>query len=71
MGPSKLRNRVFLEKFSKWNSNFQNWSKALCLDVSEPTNRLAAQSTAYALRNRQGKLAFVKENEKNVCVKEI
>ena len=41
-------------KCSKWNSNFQNWSKALCLDVSEPTKRLAAHSTAYALRYRQG-----------------
>ena len=71
MGRSKLRNRVFLGKCSKWNLNFQNWSKALCLGVSKPTKRLAAQSTACALRNRQGKLAFVKENEKNICVKEI
>ena len=38
--------------------------KALCLGASEPTKRLAAQSTAYVLRNRQGKQAFVKENEK-------
>ena len=44
VGPSKLRNRVFLEKCSKWNLNFQNWSKALCLGVSEPTKRLAARS---------------------------
>ena len=28
-------------------------------NVSEPTKRLAAESTAYALRNRQGKQAFV------------
>ena len=34
------------------------------LGVSEPTKRLAAQSKAYALRNRQGKQAFDKENEK-------
>ena len=61
---SKLRNCVFLGKFSKWDLNFQNCSKALCLGVSKPTKRLAAQSTAYALRNRQGKQAFVKENEK-------
>ena len=33
--------------------------------------QLAAQSTAYALRNWQGKHAFVKENEKNIYVKEI
>ena len=46
------------------NLDFQNWSKALCLGVSDPTNRLAAQSTAYPLRDRQGKQAFVKENEK-------
>ena len=51
LNPSKLRNRVFLGKCSKWNLNFQNWSKPLCLGVSEPTKRLAAQSTAYALRN--------------------
>ena len=46
------------------NLNFQNWSKALCLGVSEPTKWLAAQSTAYTLRNRQDKQAFAKENEK-------
>ena len=50
---------------------FQNWSKALCLGVSEPTKQLTAQSTAYGLRNRQGKQTFVKENEKNIFVKEI
>ena len=50
---------------------FQNWSKVLCLDVSEPPKRLVAQSTVYALRNRQGKQAFVNENEKYICVKEI
>ena len=49
MGPSKLRNSVFLRKCLKWNSNFQNWSKALCLVVSEPTKRLAAQSMQHAL----------------------
>ena len=32
---------------------------------------MAAQSTANALRNRQGKQAFVIENEKNICLKEI
>ena len=64
VNPSKLRNRVFLGKCSKWNLNFQNWSKAFCLGVSESTKRLAAQSTAYALRNRQGKQAFIKESEK-------
>ena len=34
------------------------------LCVSGPTKRLAAQRTVYVLRNRQGKQAFVKENEK-------
>ena len=38
---------MFLGKYSKWNLKFQNWSKSLCLGVSEPTKRLAAQSTAY------------------------
>ena len=61
---------MFLEKCSEWNSNFQNWSKALGLGVSKPTNRLAAQSTAYALRNRQGKQAFLKKKKKKICEKE-
>ena len=51
LGPSKLINCVFLGKCSKWNLNFQNWSKSLCLGVSKPTKRLAVQSTAYALRD--------------------
>ena len=57
-------NCVFLGKCLKWNLNFQNWSKALCLGASEPAKRLAAQSTAYILHNQQGKQAFVKENDK-------
>ena len=57
MGPPKLRNRVLLGKCSKWSLHFQNWSKALCLGVSESTKGLA-------LRNRQGEWAFVKYNEK-------
>ena len=68
MGPSKLRNRVLLEICSKWNSDFQNWSKALCLGVSEPTNRFTAQSAAYVLRNRRN---LWKKMKKNICVKEI
>ena len=55
-------------KFSKFSSIR---SKALCLSISKPTKRLAAQSTARALRNRQRKQASVKENEKNIYVKEI
>ena len=43
---------------------FLNWSKSLCLVLSKPTKRLAAQSTAYFLRNRQDKQGFVKENKK-------
>ena len=54
-------------KFSKFSSIR---SKALYLGISEPTKRLAAQRIAYALRNRQGKQVFVKENKKNICVKE-
>ena len=64
----KPKSRVYLREFSKWNLNFQNWSKALRLGVSEPTKRLAAPSKAYALRNRQGKQAFAKENEKKMFV---
>ena len=66
---SKLRNRVFLRKCSKWNSNFQNWSKVLCLDVFEPTKWLAVQNTIYVLRNRQGKKAFLKGDEKKYLCK--
>ena len=46
-------------------------SEALCLGVSEPTKRLAAKVTAYALHKGQGKQALAKENEKNICVKKI
>ena len=53
MGPSKLRNPVFLGKCTKQKLNFQNWSKALCLGVSKPRKQLAAQSKVYALRNRK------------------
>ena len=59
---------MILEICSKWNLNFQNWSKALCLGASEPTKRLAAQSTAYALRNRRN---LSKKMKKYICVKEI
>ena len=45
--------RVFLGKCSKWNLDFKNWLKALCLGVSEPTKRLAVQSTAYATANTE------------------
>ena len=34
-GSSELKKRVFLGKCTKWNSNFQNFSKALCLGSSE------------------------------------
>ena len=60
---------MFHGKCSKWNLNFQNWSKSLSLSVSEPTKRLADPSTAYALRNRQGRYAFLKENEKKYLFK--
>ena len=62
---------MFHGKCSKWNLNFQNWSKSLSLSVSEPTKRLADPSTAYALRNRQGRYAFLKEMKKNICLKEM
>ena len=71
MGPWKLRDRVFLRNYSKWNLNFQNWSKVLSIGDSEPTKWLPAQSTAYDLCNGQVNQAFVKENENNICVKEI
>ena len=44
----------------------------MCLDVSDPTKRLAAQSTVTALPNRQGNQAFVKENEnKYLCKRNL
>ena len=69
LGLSKLRNCVFLGKSSKWNLNFQNWLKALWLGVFEPTKRLATQSAAYALRNRQGKYTLVKKKMKKMSFK--
>ena len=48
-GSAKLRDRFLLGICSKWNLNFQNWSRALCLGAIEPTKRLAAQSTAFCL----------------------
>ena len=68
---SKLQNGVFLRKYLKWNLNVQNWSKALCLCVSALTKRLVAQSIAYDLRKRQSKHAFVKENENNICKRNL
>ena len=62
MVPSKLE-IVFEMKFK-----FPKLSKSLCIGVSEPTKRLAAQSTAYALRNQHSKQAFVKENVKKISV---
>ena len=44
-------------------------SKVLCLGISEPTKRSAAQSASYTLRNRQGKQTHVKQSEKNISVK--
>ena len=64
MGPSKLRNCVFLGKCSKWSLNFQDWSKSSCLGVSEPTKQFAAQSTTYVVCNRQSKEPFVKKKKK-------
>ena len=48
-------------KFPKFSSI--RW-KALCLGVYKPIKRLAAQSTAHVLRNRQDKQALLKENKK-------
>ena len=39
-------------------------SKAFHLGASEQIKWLAAQSTAYVLRNRERKQVFVRENEK-------
>ena len=56
---------MFLGKCSKWNLNFQVWLKSF-QTISEPTKRLACENLAYALRNRQVKQGFVKENEKKM-----
>ena len=56
---------MFLGKCSKWNLNFQVWLKSF-RTISEPTKRLAGENLAYALRNRQVKQGFVKENEKKM-----
>ena len=49
LGLSKLRNRMFLGKCTKWNLIFLNWSKGLCLGVSEPTKR-TTKKTKWLLR---------------------
>ena len=36
--------------------------KFRCVQAKKKQKRLVAQGTAYALRNRQGKYAFIKEN---------
>ena len=56
---------MFLGKCSKWNLNFQDWLKSF-RTISEPTKRLVDENLAYALRNRQVKQGFVKENEKKM-----
>ena len=44
----------------------------MCLSVSDPTKRLAVQSTVAALPNRQGNQVFVKENEnKYMCKRNL
>ena len=63
---SKLANCVFLGKCSKCNLNFQNCSISFCLNVSKLTKWLASQSTAYALRNWQGKETFVRKKWKKM-----
>ena len=43
---------------------FSKLVKSIVFRCLQTTKRLAAQVTAYALRNWQGKQAFVKKNEK-------
>ena len=62
---------MFLGKCSKWNLDFENWPKSLCLGVSKPTKELDAKNTAYALFNWQGKQAFAKGNEKKKKSKSV
>ena len=54
VGLSKLKNLVILENVRNGILNFQNWSKALCLRVSESTKRLATQE--YSIRFAQEKM---------------
>ena len=42
----------------------------ICLRLSEPAAKLAAQTTPYTLRPRLSKQAFVEVNGKNIYVKE-
>ena len=48
-----------------------DFKNLMCLGVSEPTKQAAAQITAAALANRQGNQAIVKENEKNICKRNL
>ena len=65
----KTKKQCVSRKMFQIEFKFSNWSKELCLNVSEPTGRLAAQGKAYALRNQQGKQAFAKEIEKTYMCK--
>ena len=49
-----------------------DFESIMCLGVSDPTKRLAVQSTVTALSNLQGNQAFVKENEnKYMCKRNL
>ena len=57
----------------RWNLDFPNFSnkvKSIVLRFFEPTKWLVAQGATHALRHRLGKRVFVKENEKNIGIKE-
>ena len=69
LGPSKLRNGVFIGKCSKLELKFSRLVKSVVFRGSETTKWLAAKSAAYALRNQQSKLAFIRENEKKYLCK--
>ena len=65
MGRSKLRNHVFFGKYR--NLNFQNWSKALCLAVSEPTKRLAARVQHTLCVTVEVNKYLSRKMKKNMC----
>ena len=58
---------MFLGKYLRW--SLPMWSKALCLNVSEPTAWLTAQRKAQALLLE--KQAFFKEKKTAVLKKSV
>ena len=67
LGPSKLRNHAFLEKYLKWNLNFQNWSKALRLPPSQENGwRLLRVQHTFCVTDKANRYLSKKMKKKEI-----